>query len=429
MSSGSQTITFSIDRLHAGTTLAGPIYEDIDGGVLLLTAGVCVTEEQIEQLRNRGIEQIRIEKRFAASLLTGRRPISRAGNTRRPPTVQAVGRTPPPIGRPAANANWSTQLSQSIQKLRSAQSERMTHIYSLLETQGGFNAEVLDDISEECVEQLAVDMDLFIKASIEPQMSEAAADHCVRVAQLAVAVGAVAGHTRDELRWLGMGCLVSRSRATASARELSEEPRKLTAVEFAEIKRTPARVFDMLSKVDFPWVARTVAYQIRERWNGSGYPRGKSGLQIHPLARIAGVCDAYVSLSSPRAHRPAFSLYDSIKQILADARSGLFDPATIRFFLRTISLYPIGTYVRLNNGQIGRVVRTSPDAYDRPSIEMVGETPPRIVALMEAPELQVIAVIEPEQAAEEVFAPQVGQLSSDQVNYLLGVQEAKQPPG
>jgi uncharacterized protein YwbE len=139
------------------------------------------------------------------------------------------------------------------------------------------------------------------------------------------------------------------------------------------------------------------------------------------LARIAGVCDAYVSLSSPRAHRPAFSLYDSVKQILADARSGLFDPNTIRFFLRTISLYPLGTYVRLNSGQIGRVVRTSPDAYDRPSIEIVGETPPRVVALVETPELQVIAVIDAEQAAEEIFVPQSGQLNSDQVNCLLGV--------
>jgi HD-GYP domain-containing protein (c-di-GMP phosphodiesterase class II) len=426
MTSSRQTITFSIDKLRVGTTLAGPICEDNDGEVLLLNAGVCVTAEQIEQLRNRGIQQIRIEKRFADSVFSPRRPISRGSGQHRSASVQAE-KTAPSICRAAANANWSPQVSRSIEKLRSAQSERLTHVYSLLEDQGSFNADALDDISEECVEQLAVDMDLFIKGSIEPQMSEAAADHCVRVAQLAVAVGAVAGHTREELRWLAMGCLVSRCRATTTARELSEEPRSLTAVEFAEIKRTPSRVFDMLSKIDFPWVARTVAYQIRERWNGSGYPRGKAGIKIHPLARIAAVCDAYVSLSSPRAHRPAYSLYDSVKQILGDTRNGLFDPNTIRCFLRTISLYPIGTYVRLNTGQIGRVVRASPDAYDRPSIEIVGETPPRLVALVETPELQVVDVIDAEQAAEEIFVPQAGQLSSDQINILLGVADQNHP--
>jgi HD-GYP domain-containing protein (c-di-GMP phosphodiesterase class II) len=218
-----------------------------------------------------------------------------------------------------------------------------------------------------------------------------------------------------------MGCLVSRCRATDAARELSEEPRRLTPVELAEIKRTPSRVFDMLSTIDFPLVARTVAYQISERWNGSGYPRHKAGNQIHPLARIAGVCDAYVSLTSPRPHRPAFSLYAAIVQILADARAGLFDPQTIRHFLRTVSLYPIGAYVRLSTGEIGRVVRTSTEAYDRPSVEIVGSDPPRMVALPESPDIHVVEVIDPEQAAEEMFVPRDGQLNSDEVNFLLGM--------
>ncbi len=417
-SSAHQTVSFSIDRLQAGTTLAGPIYEDNDGSVLLLQAGVCVTAEQIDQLRSRGITQIRIEKRFADSLISPRRPTHRAASQRQSSGALAE-KTAPSIARPAATVTWSSQVSQSVGKLREVQSQRLTHVYSLLENQNSLNPEVLGDISDECIEQLAVDIDVFVKSSIESQMSEAVAEHCVRVAQLAVAVGATSGHTREELRWLAMGCLVSRCRETAMARELSDEPRALTAVEFAEIKRTPGRVFDILSKTDFPWVARTVAYQIRERWNGSGYPRGKSGFQIHPLARIAAVCDVYVSLSSPRPHRPAYSLYEAVKQILNDARRGLFDVQTIRFFLRTISLYPIGTYVRLNNGQIGRVVRTNPQAYDRPSIEIVGEVPTRTVALVETPDVQIVEVIDADEAAEEIFVPQTDQLGSDDINFLL----------
>jgi HD-GYP domain-containing protein (c-di-GMP phosphodiesterase class II) len=425
MTANSQTITFSIDRLCSGTTLPGPIYEDNDSGVLLLQAGVCLTQEQIEQLKNRGIQQIRIEKRFADSLFSsaprraGNRPIRQRNPTT--PQAQRAEKSAPPISRPEPKTTWSAQGSQSVAKLRGAQSERLSNVYTLLETQGGIDADILDEIGQESIDQLSVDMDLFIKASIEPQLSEAASEHCVRVAQLAVAVGAVAGHTREELRWLAMGCLVSRCRATETARELSEEPRRLTEVEFAEIKRTPGRVFDMLSTIDFPLVARTVAYQIHERWNGTGYPRRKAGNQIHLLSRIAAVCDAYVSLSSPRPHRPAFSLYAAVVQILADARAGLFDPQTIRHFLRTVSLYPIGAYVRLSTGQLGRVVRTSPDAYDRPSVEIVGESPHRIIALAESPDVQVVEVIDPEQAAEEIFVPQEGQLNSDQINFLLGV--------
>lgn len=424
MTANSQTITFSIDRLCSGTTLPGPIYEDTDSGVLLLQAGVCVSEEQIDQLKNRGIKQIRIEKRFADSLFSS--APRRAGNRpirQRNPTTPQAQRAEKAHRRSAAPSpkRPGPRKDRSRSPSLAAQSERLSNVYTLLETQGGIDADILDEIGQESIDQLSVDMDLFIKASIEPQLSEAASEHCVRVAQLAVAVGAVAGHTREELRWLAMGCLVSRCCATESARELSEEPRRLTEVEFAEIKRTPGRVFDMLSTIDFPLVARTVAYQIHERWNGTGYPRRKAGNQIHVLARVAGVCDAYVSLSSPRPHRPAYSLYAAVVQILADARAGLFDPQTIRHFLRTVSLYPIGAYVRLSTGQIGRVVRTSPDAYDRPSVEIVGESPHRIIALTESPDVQVVEVIDPEQAAEEIFVPQEGQLDSDQINFLLGV--------
>lgn len=417
--SGTQTVTLSIDRLQAGTTLPVPIYEDKDGSVLLLQAGVRITAEQIDQLRRRGIELIRVEKHFAETLFPPRRPADQAGGRRSSggPDVPDL----PEIARPAATVAWSSQTSRSVAKLRQAHSMRLTHVYSLLENQSSLNAAVLGEISDECIAQLALDMDVFVKSSLEPQMSEATAEHCLRVAQLAVAVGAVAGRTQEELRWLAMGCLVSRCRETDRARQLCEEPRALTAVEYAEIKRTPGRVLDLLAKTDFPSVARTVAYQIRERWNGSGYPRGKFGFQIHPLSRIAALCDVFVSLSSPRPYRPAFSLYEAVKQIVNDTRRGLFDSETIRFFLRTISLYPIGTYLRLKSGQIGRVVRTNREAYDRPSIEIVGEVPPRVVALGEDPGLQVAEVVDADQAAEEIFVPQAGQLSSQDINFLLGI--------
>ena len=170
----------------------------------------------------------------------------------------------------------------------------------------------------------------------------------------------------------GDGMPGSRCRATAAARELSEEPRALTGVEFAEIKRTPSRVFDMLCKTAFPWVARTVAYQICERWNGSGYPRGKSGFQIHPLARIAAVCDVYV-LSARRAPiaRPTRSIVRSYKLSPTPARpvrrgnNPLFSAND--FTLSHRHLCPA------NNGQIGRVMRTNTEAFDRPSLEIVGE--------------------------------------------------------
>ena len=45
----------------------------------------------------------------------------------------------------------------------------------------------------------------------------------------------------------------------------------------------------------------------------------------------------------------------------------------------------------------------------------------RIVALVEAPNLKIVEVIDADEAAEEIFVPQTGQLSSADINFLLGV--------
>ena len=219
------------------------------------------------------------------ALLAQRRPGGRAIRPRTTSAAQAAKaeKMVPPIGRPAAKATWSSPIvAVGREAPRRTVRKTLQRLFAL-DNQGGFDANVLDEIGQESIDQLSVDMDLFIKGSIEPQLSEAASEHCVRVSQLAVAVGAMAGHTREELRWLAMGCLVSRCRATDAARELSEEPRRLTAVEFAEIKRTPGRVFDMLSTIDFPLVARTVAYQIHERWNGTRLSAKEGGRSNSPV--------------------------------------------------------------------------------------------------------------------------------------------------
>src|SRR5262249_49868524 len=131
----------------------------------------------------------------------------------------------PPIQRAAPKATISEAASRSMAQVRQAQSERLGQVYSLLDNHGSVNKGEFDAISRQSIEQLSVDLDLLVKGSLEPQMSEVVSDHCVRVAQLAISVGAVAGHTQEELRWLGMGCLVSRLAATPTARRLSEEPR------------------------------------------------------------------------------------------------------------------------------------------------------------------------------------------------------------
>ena len=156
---------------------------------------------------------------------------------------------------------------------------------------------------------------------------------------------------------------------------------------------------------------RQVAYQMFERWDGSGYPRGRAGVQIHPLACVAAVADVYVALSSPRPHRPPFTPYAAIEQLIADTRRGLFDPRAIRGLLQVVCLFPLGTYVELNDGTIGCVVRNNSEAYDRPVLELLCDAQMRpqsgeTLNLQDYPQLRVDRVLAPAEIADIIQASQ-----------------------
>src|SRR5690606_27821163 len=103
--------------------------------------------------------------------------------------------------------------------------------------------------------------------------------------------------------------------------------------------------------------------------DGSGYPRGRTAQKIHPLAKIAGVADTFTALVARRPYRPGMLPYHAMVQMLRDVGAGLYDGQIVRALLNTVSLFPIGSFVALNDGRVGRVLRSNGAFYDRPMVE------------------------------------------------------------
>jgi len=68
-----------------------------------------------------------------------------------------------------------------------------------------------------------------------------------------------------------------------------------------------------------------IAVQLRERLDGSGYPRGLSGGAISQPARILGSADAYQAMCEPRPHRPALPSNEAAGLLRAEVRAGRMD--------------------------------------------------------------------------------------------------------
>ena len=73
-------------------------------------------------------------------------------------------------------------------------------------------------------------------------------------------------------------------------------------------------------------MARQIALNHHERWNGGGYPSGLAGPAIPEAARIMAIVDTYDSLTHHRVYRPAMSEEEAL-EIMRHGEGEEFDPA------------------------------------------------------------------------------------------------------
>jgi DNA-binding CsgD family transcriptional regulator len=72
-----------------------------------------------------------------------------------------------------------------------------------------------------------------------------------------------------------------------------------------------------------------IAVQLRERLDGSGYPRGLSGAAIPQPARVLGAADAYQAMREPRPYRPPLPADLAATELRAEVRAGRLDAEAV----------------------------------------------------------------------------------------------------
>ncbi|WP_317203143.1 HD-GYP domain-containing protein [Janthinobacterium sp.] len=96
--------------------------------------------------------------------------------------------------------------------------------------------------------------------------------------------------------------------------------------------------------------------QHHENEDGSGYPQGKTSLQICATAKIVMLADRYCARVSARSYRKAMLPNAALRDILLEGKETV-DAQLASVLLRELGIYPIGTFVKLLSGEIGVVTR------------------------------------------------------------------------
>lgn len=149
--------------------------------------------------------------------------------------------------------------------------------------------------------------------------------HARAVAQLVELAGEDLGLPGESLRTLRRAGLAHGLGRLGVSNAIWDKPGRLGAGEWERVRLQPYFTERMLQQSAALQAIGAVAAQLRERMDGSGYPRGLSGAAITPSARVLGAADVYQALLEPRAHRPARSPEEAARELRAEVRAGRID--------------------------------------------------------------------------------------------------------
>ncbi|HSV29622.1 MAG TPA: HD domain-containing phosphohydrolase, partial [Candidatus Omnitrophota bacterium] len=179
-------------------------------------------------------------------------------------------------------------------------------------------------------EQLAKSMEATIEAlaSAMEARDPYTAGHQRRTAELARRIALKMGLPEDEARGVYTAAVIHDIGKICVPAEILTCPRRLNDAELALIRMHSQAGHDIVRSVRFPWPVAVMILQHHERMDGSGYPNGITGSQIHVGARIIGVADAVEAITNHRPYRAALGL-DVARQELVKGKFGPFAPDAV----------------------------------------------------------------------------------------------------
>ena len=181
---------------------------------------------------------------------------------------------------------------------------------------------------------------IYAMGEIGETRSKETGNHVKRVALYSKTLALLYGLTYEEADKLHMASPMHDIGKVGIPDAILNAPRKLTVDEF-EIMKTHAELgFNMLKHSDKPILkaAAIVAGEHHEKWNGLGYPNGKSGEDIHIYGRITALADVFDALGSERVYKKAWEL-EKILELFKEESGKHFDPQLVELFLNNLDKF------------------------------------------------------------------------------------------
>ena len=173
---------------------------------------------------------------------------------------------------------------------------------------------------------------IFAFSELSESKSKMTGEHIRRVAEYMKVLGTASGFTAEYVDKLSVAAMMHDIGKLMIPEEILDKPDKLTDEEYAIMKSHVLYGEALLSKCpgEIMQIAKTIALQHHERWDGSGY-LGMKGDEIAYISRLMAVCDVFDALTSERYYKGGWSLEDTYNEIVKNSGTQ-FDPDVVELF-------------------------------------------------------------------------------------------------
>ncbi len=196
-------------------------------------------------------------------------------------------------------------------------------------------------------------------------------EHCVDVSALSIIVGRRLGLPRDVLDRLALGAILFDIGKMQIPDDILNKNERLSEAEYEIVKKHVSEGLKIVSNIeDIDKSVLDIIATHHERYNGCGYPAGLEKKSIPILGRIVGIADCYDAMTSNRSYNHALPNDQVISQIYS-WRNTLFQDEIVEYFIQAIGIYPVGSVVELNNGEVGIVIAQNDLRRLRPKVMIV----------------------------------------------------------
>jgi HD-GYP domain-containing protein (c-di-GMP phosphodiesterase class II) len=380
------TVTVPVDSLIVGRTLKSPIIDA--NGILLVAAGSQITAQVKRRLKDRKLSRIEMDANDAISAVFRPEGIGDAATrfTLDNELIQRLDEMIRSEGLFVANAGPAVREGMVLHGCRGYDQEHRNRLLSQHEEtasaldemmQGALhgksiNSNEIASIAAAYLTELSADSDSVLSVAAEAGRDKQLSQHCLDMSLMGMAIAIENGMDAANVRTVGICGLLHDWGMTRVDPGLRESAHALSPIQYLDIQKHPIHSLEMLKGLEgVPAIVPLICFQVHERLNGKGYPRGRMEGSIHPFAQILNIADAYVTMTSPQPYRGPLMPYSAMECLIKMSHDKYVSPQLVRCLLRMLSLFPIGSLVSLSDGSLAQVVRRNAGDYTKPVVEVL----------------------------------------------------------